>query len=134
MRLHHVAYVTKDSQAKAQLLADLLGLRQAAEVVVDHDQGVRVLFVDTGSAVQIELLEPLGPDSPVQGALRSGRGLYHLCFETDDLDRCLAELERSGEAKVVKAPTPAPAIGNRRVAFVVTSDGDLIELLESHKR
>jgi predicted enzyme related to lactoylglutathione lyase len=57
-------------------------------------------------------------------------GLFHLCFEVDDLDETLRRLEASGEATVIKPPQPAPAIGHRRVAFVVTAGNDLIEFVE----
>jgi methylmalonyl-CoA/ethylmalonyl-CoA epimerase len=129
VRLHHVAYVTKNLERKAAELRRLFGLQPAGEPVVDTAQGVRILFVDLGST-QLELLEPLDTDSPVAYRAANAPGLFHLCFEVDDLDealRCVAETE---EATIVKAAQPAPAIKGRRVAFVVTRSNDLVEFVE----
>lgn len=129
VRLHHVAYVTKNVERKADELLRLLGIARAAEPVVDVQQGVRILFLDLG-ATQLELLEPLGPESPIARRVQKTPGLFHLCFEVDDLDETLKRIQASGEATLVKEPLPAPAIGHRRVAFVVSAGNDLIEFVE----
>ena len=131
MRLHHVAYVTKSVDQKAEQLASLLGFRMAGPPVVDAVQGVRIQFMDLGDGGLLELLEPHGEKSPVQRHLDKGGGLYHLCFEVDDLEGTLQRLRDTGEAVVVCEPVPAPAIENRRVAFVVTAGRDLIEFVEA---
>jgi methylmalonyl-CoA/ethylmalonyl-CoA epimerase len=129
MKLHHVAYLTKNIDRKADELCRLLGLKKAAEPVVDPGQGVRIQFLDLGTT-QLELIEPAGDDSPVAKRVLKSPGLFHLCFEVDDLDATLLQLEASEEATVIKPPQPAPAIGHRRVAFVVTTGNDLIEFVE----
>jgi methylmalonyl-CoA epimerase len=134
MRLHHVAYVTQNLEQKAAHLAGLLGFRAAGEPVVDAVQGVRIQFMDMGDGGLLELMEPYGEKSPVQRHLQKGGGLFHLCFEVDDLDGTLQRLRESGEAVVVREPVPAPAIDQRRVAFVVTADRDLIEFMEAARR
>jgi methylmalonyl-CoA epimerase len=131
MRLHHVAYVTRNVDQKAAQLAALLGFRKAGAAVIDTVQGVRIQFMETGDSGLLELLEPHGEKSPVQRHLDKGGGLYHLCFEVDDLDGTLRRLRDTGEAVVVREPVPAPAIDNRRVAFVVTASRDLIEFVEA---
>ena len=131
MRLHHVAYVTRNVDQKAAQLANLLGFRTAGAPVIDTAQGVRIQFMETGDSGLLELLEPHGEKSPVQRHLDKGGGLYHLCFEVDDLDGTLQRLRDTGEAFVVREPVPAPAIDHRRVAFVVTASRDLIEFVEA---
>ena len=131
MRLHHVAYVCDNIESKTASLCNLLGLSKIAEPVIDESQGVRIIFLDMGGPTQLELLEPLGPDSPVIRHMEKGGGLYHLCFEVDDLDKILNRVQENGKAMLVKSPVAAPAIENRRVAFVVTSDQDLIEFVEA---
>jgi hypothetical protein len=78
-------------------------------------------------------LEPFGEKSPVRRHLQRGGGLYHLCFEVDDLDGTLQRLRATGAVMVVCDPVPAPAINNRRVAFVVTENRDLIEFVETDR-
>jgi methylmalonyl-CoA epimerase len=134
MRLHHIAYVCKDIESKFVSLNRLFGCRKIVGPVTDEVQKVRIIFLDTGGSVPLELLEPLTPDSPVMGHLKKGGGLYHLCFEVDDLDKALEELQKDGMAMLVKAPAAAPAIDGKRVAFVVTSDKDLVELVEAKRK
>ncbi len=129
MRLHHVAYLTKNIDRKADELCRLLGLTRCSEVIVDPGQGARIVFLDLGGT-QLELIEPAGDDSPVAKRVLKSPGLFHLCFEVDDLEETLRRLEASEEATVIKPPQSAPAIGHRRVAFVVTTGNDLIEFLE----
>ena len=131
MRLHHVAYTTQDLDRKAAQLTALFGFRPIADPVIDPVQGVRIQFLDMGDGSLMELLEPHGERSPVARHLKGGGGLYHLCYEVDDLEGTLERLRDSGEAFVVCEPVPAPAIENRRVAFVVTADRDLVEYLEA---
>ncbi len=129
MQLHHVAYLTKNIDRKADELCRLLGVTKSTQPVVDPGQGARIMFLDLGGT-QLELIEPAGQDSPVAKRVLKSPGLFHLCFEVDDLDETLRRLEASEEATVIKPPQPAPAIGNRRVAFVVTTGNDLIEFVE----
>jgi methylmalonyl-CoA/ethylmalonyl-CoA epimerase len=134
MRLHHVAYVTRNVEQKAQQFATLLGCRPAGPVMVDPVQGVRCQFMQTTDGKLLELLEPHGEKSPVQRHLDKGGGLFHVCYEVDDLDATLQSLREAGDAVVLSDPVPAPAIGNRRIAFVMTADRDLIEFVEAAGR
>ena len=134
MRLHHIAYVCADVESKAGSLCSLLGCRQTGGVVADKNQGVKIIFLDFGGEPQLELMEPLGPQSPVRRHLEKGGGLYHLCFEVDDLEKTLERVQKEGKAMVVKVPARAPAIGNKRVAFVVTNERDLVEFVEMEKK
>lgn len=131
MRLHHIAYVCDDVQKKADSLSALLGAAAVGEVVTDEFQGVKILFLKLPDETRIELLQPLNEKSPICRFLEQGGRLYHFCFEVEDLDAKLKELTESGRAFVVKPPAQAPAIENRRVAFVVTDEKDLIEFVET---
>lgn len=131
MRLHHVAYTTNDLDRKAAQLRKLFGFEPIAAPIVDPTQRVRIQFLDMGEGSLMELLEPHGDKSPIAGHLKKGGGLYHLCFEVDDLEGKLNQLRESGEAFVVCEPVQAPAINYRRVAFVVTTDRDLVEFVET---
>jgi methylmalonyl-CoA/ethylmalonyl-CoA epimerase len=134
MRIHHVAYVTADLEKKLAELADLLECSPIGPPVVDQVQGVRIQFVKTNNGDLIELLEPYGERSPVLRHLKQGGGLYHVCFEVDDLKAALQRFRDSDNAVVVCEPVPAPAIDGRHVAFVVTADRDLIEFVEAKRR
>jgi methylmalonyl-CoA/ethylmalonyl-CoA epimerase len=131
MRIHHVAYVTRNIEQRAGRLIGLFSCRLAGPIVIDEGQGVRIQFLEMEDGSLLELLEPYGANSPVERHLKKGGGIYHLCFEVSDLNETLQRLQATGDAIVVREPTPAPAIDNRRVAFVVTADQDLFELVET---
>jgi catechol 2,3-dioxygenase-like lactoylglutathione lyase family enzyme len=131
MRMHHVAYVTRSVDEKSAKLVAMFGFRPLAPPMVDAAQGVRYQFLRTGEGGLLELLEPHGDKSPVQRHLDKGGGLFHVCYEVDDLEGTLQRLRDGGEAVVVRDPVPAPGIDNRRVAFVVTADRELIEFVEA---
>jgi len=132
MRLHHIAYVCESVEQKAEELCRLLEYKIESSPVIDEKQNVRILFLVHKDGSRLELLEPYGPKSPVRKFLEKGSGLYHLCFEVDNLNETLCRITSNNQAYIVKQPTIAPAIEARRVAFVVTAGNDLIEFVEKH--
>ncbi len=131
LRLHHWGFVAGDLQASAAGFAKSLGATWDGVVYEDPHQGVRVTFLDHGgSPPRIELVEPAGGASPVSRFLtEQGGGLHHVCYEVQDLEAALAEF-RERRALMVKSPAPAVAFGGRRIAWVMTREKLLVELLE----
>lgn len=96
------------------------------ETVVE--QGVRVAKLDTGNT-HIELLEPLGPDTPVGKFIASrGAGLHHICFGVNDIDCELNKL-KDADTRLIDQ-TPKIGAGGARIAFVhpKATGGVLMEL------
>ncbi len=95
-KLHHVAIAVPDLGAAAALYRDTLGATVSdAQALPEH--GVTVVFVDTGDT-RIELLEPLGEESPIARFLErnpSG-GMHHLCFEVTDIIAARDKLREQG--------------------------------------
>jgi methylmalonyl-CoA/ethylmalonyl-CoA epimerase len=84
-RLNHIAIVVPDLDAAAALYRDALGARVSpSQPLPAH--GVTVVFVELPNT-KIELLQPLGADSPVRGFLdkNPAGGMHHLCYEVDDI-------------------------------------------------
>ena len=96
-RLNHVGVATPSIDASVAHYRETMG----AEVVRDPfdlpAQGVRVCFVDTPNS-QIELIEPLGPDSPIVRFLERNPegGQHHVCFEVPDIEEAFAWFEAKG--------------------------------------
>ncbi|AEV15468.1 Methylmalonyl-CoA epimerase [Thermus sp. CCB_US3_UF1] len=120
MRLHHVGIAVEDLEAaKARYL--LLGYRVLAEGEVTA-QGVRVAMLQGEGETLLELLAPLGPDTPVGRFLaKRGPGLHHLAFATPRILEDLARLRQEGAQAIDE--TPRPGFGGHRVAFLHPSFG-----------
>jgi methylmalonyl-CoA/ethylmalonyl-CoA epimerase len=132
-RLNHVGVATPSIEQSVALYREMLGATKIHEAFDLPAQGVRVCFVDTPNS-QIELIEPLGPDSPIVKFLEKNPlgGQHHVCFEVPDIHEAKAELEAKG-ARVLGEPR----IGahGTLVFFVHPKDmgGVLVELMETPK-
>lgn len=94
-KIHHIGIAVHSLDESLKFYRDTLGLHVHAQDTV-QDQGVRAALLTIGQS-EIELLEPLSPDSAVGKFLeRKGEGLHHICFQTPDVDGDLEELKAKG--------------------------------------
>ncbi len=133
--LHHIAYAVRDIRAYFEnFLRPVFSTVEIGEIYDDPIQKVRVAFVSVGRGPLIELVEPVGERSPVLQFVGSARGgLYHVCYEVQDLDEELRRLRRQRCLPLSK-PVPAVAFGGQRIVFLMTPQRDLIELVEASPR
>ena len=130
-RLHHIGFVVPEIVSALEGFACSLGASRSGRIFEDPVQKVKVAFLTTGPGEpQIELVEPLGGDSPVWKFLNKGGGLHHFCYETGDLEGEL-RLMQSRKAMLLKKPQPAVAFGGRRIAWMLTRENLLLEFLEA---
>jgi methylmalonyl-CoA/ethylmalonyl-CoA epimerase len=131
-RLNHVAIAVPDLAAATATYRETLGARVSApQRLPEH--GVTVVFVDVGNT-KIELLEPLGKNSPIASFLErnpSG-GMHHLCYEVDDIIAARDRLKAAG-ARVLGDGDPKPGAHGKPVLFLHPKDfsGTLVELEQS---
>ncbi|XDZ64571.1 methylmalonyl-CoA epimerase [Alphaproteobacteria bacterium LSUCC0684] len=128
-RLNHIALVVPDLEAAATHWKEALGAKVSLpQALPEH--GVTVVFVDTGNS-KIELLEPIGDDSPIARYLERNAdgGMHHLCFEVDDILAARDRLISQG-ARVLGSGEPAIGAHGKPVLFLHPKDfnGTLIEL------
>ena len=129
--LHHVGFVVANIETAMPGFLRSLAAEWDGQVFHDPLQKVRVAFLATRAQDPlIELVEPAGDDSPVSRFLQErGGGLHHVCYEVAHLEEELIAF-RSRGASIAKRPLPAVAFGGRRIAWVITSEKLLVELLE----
>jgi len=130
-RLDHVGFVVASIRDVAPGFAESTGTTWSGEIIHDPLQQVNVTFLRASLPhdPSVELVEPVGPDSPVVRFLERGGGLHHVCYEVPILETQLT-LSRSCGGLVVRPPLPAVAFGGRRIAWVYTRQKLLIEFLE----
>lgn len=128
-RLNHVAIAVKDIEAALRTYRDTLGADVSAPAAMP-EHGVTVVFVNLPNT-KVELLEPLGAESPIASFLEKnpGGGMHHVCYEVDDI---LAARDRMVEAGARVLGTGEPKIGahGKPVLFLHPKDfcGTLVEL------
>jgi methylmalonyl-CoA/ethylmalonyl-CoA epimerase len=130
VKLHHIGVVTGSIKKSGELYAEQLGMRALGPAVHDPLQRVIVQFwAEESDSTSIELIEPVGEDSPVAGFLGKGGGFAHLCYEVDDLEKTLETVLQKG-AILISGPVPAAAFNLRRIAFVILRGIGVIEFVE----
>jgi methylmalonyl-CoA/ethylmalonyl-CoA epimerase len=128
-RLNHVAIAVKDIASAAKVYKDTLGATVTA-AVPQPDHGVTTVFVELPNT-KIELLEPLGADSPISKFLERNAdgGIHHICYEVDDIIAARDQLKGQG-ARVLGGGEPKIGAHGKPVLFLHPKDfcGTLVEL------
>ncbi len=128
-RLNHVAIATKNIAAAAKVYRDTLGAK-VSEPVAQPDHGVTTVFVELPNT-KIELLEPLGANSPIAKFLEKnpGGGMHHVCYEVDDINAACDRMRADG-ATITGTGEPRIGAHGKPVVFLHPKDfvGTLVEL------
>jgi methylmalonyl-CoA/ethylmalonyl-CoA epimerase len=128
-RIDHVGVATADLDAAVELYRDRLGMREEHRETVEQF-GVEAVLLEVGEG-HVELLKPISPDSPVGRFLaRSGPGIHHVAYRTDDIEAALERLHAAGLELIDEQPRRG--IRGTRVAFLHPrgTGGVLTELVE----
>ena len=128
-RLNHVAIAVKDIKAASEVYKTKLGA-EVSEIVPQPDHGVSTVFI-TLPNTKIELLEPLGDNSPIAKFLERNPegGVHHVCYEVDDIVAARDQLKATG-ARVLGDGNPKIGAHGKPVLFLHPKDfcGTLVEL------
>ena len=131
-RLNHVAIAVRDIAKASDVYRKTLGATVSA-VVPQPAHGVNTVFI-TLPNTKIELLEPLGAESPIAKFLERNPdgGIHHVCYEVDDIIAVRDRLKADG-ARVLGDGEPKVGAHGKRVLFLHPKDflGTLVELEEA---
>ncbi len=128
-RIDHIGVATDDLEGAVALYEDTLGMPVAHRETVES-QGVEAVLLDVGEG-HVELLSPLGPETPVGKYLdKRGPGLHHVAYAVGDIDDVLSRLKEAGVEMIDSEPRQG--IRDSRVAFVHprSTGGVLTEIVE----
>ncbi len=128
-RLNHVAIAVPDIEKGIRLYTDVFGAKVSKPVDLP-EHGVRVVFIELPNT-KIELLEPLGENSPITAFLNKNPagGMHHVCYEVDDIITARDKLVAKG-LRVLGDGEPKIGAHGNSVLFLHPKDGlgTLIEL------
>ena len=128
-RVDHIGVAVQEIEPALELYRDSFELTVAHREVVE-EQGVEAVLLDVGEN-HVELLAPLGPDTPVGKFLaRQGPGLHHVAYQVEDIEATLRTLKQAGLALIDQEPRTG--IRGSRVAFMHprATAGVLTEIVE----
>jgi methylmalonyl-CoA/ethylmalonyl-CoA epimerase len=128
-RIDHIGVAVEDLELALELYRDRFEMSLAHREVVT-EQGVEAVLLDLGEN-HVELLAPLGPDTPVGKFLaRQGPGLHHVAYQVSDIEATLATLAQTGMQLIDSKPRTG--IRGSRVAFLHprSSLGVLTEIVQ----
>ena len=138
-RLNHIGVATPSIEESIRYYRDVMGATSFHKPFDLEAQGVKVCFVDTPGqngthGTQIELIEPLGADSPIAKFLEKNPAgaQHHLCYEVEDIEEARSWFE--GLGKRILGPTRIGAHGTP-IFFLHPKDmmGQLTEIMETPK-
>jgi len=131
-KLNHVAIAVPDVEQASTLYKTALGAN-VSKAVDQPEHGVRVVFVNLDNS-KVELLEPLGENSPIKSFLdkNPGGGMHHICYEVEDIIKARDQLVETG-ARVLGDGHPKTGAHGKPVLFLHPKDfcGTLVELEQS---
>jgi len=130
VKVHHIGYLVDNIETAAGEFANF-GFSRRGEVAEDPSREIYIQFLENSGYV-IELIQPVSETSPVYGLRKKYRNSpYHICYETDDLQREIETMVNFGGVTLLQPPQPAPAIqGCPNVAFLMNRHIGMIELVE----
>ena len=133
MKLHHIGIIVKDIQTSLGELSRYLEFEKTSIPMLVESQRVNVCFLKT-SDIYIELIEPIGNNSPVKKISESGGGFHHLCFEVDDIVKETKKMKDNGGRVIIE---PVEGFEGRLISFILlnmkNTNCNLIELAEKKK-
>jgi len=128
---HHIGYVT-DSIEKTSALYRAAGYH-VSETIVDPVQQTKICFLSKDNNPDMELIEPVDENSSVHKVLKKmgGTAPYHVCYETDDVNRDFDALLAMGYIPLFR-PVEATALNDKLICYFYKKEIGFIEIVSKN--
>jgi methylmalonyl-CoA/ethylmalonyl-CoA epimerase len=133
MQIDHIAVAVRSIDSAADRFTQLFGYQKSTQKVTNTRQQVTVLFLSKAGSLDIKLIEPATPSSPLWEHVKKGGGLHHLCFKVPDMPATCDELVAKG-ARVLTPPVPGEAFDDHLIAFLYVGLGLNVEVIDTDRR
>jgi len=130
MKINHIGIVVKDIDQSIEYYKQTLSWNLISKKIYDPIQKVFIAFLkDKENGILYELIEPDNLDSPVANLISKRISLYHICYEVNDINKSIESLKQGGFI-LISQPEKAIAFNMKLVAFLMSKDNLIIELVE----
>jgi methylmalonyl-CoA/ethylmalonyl-CoA epimerase len=130
LAFHHVGVAVRNLETAIPIYKELFSYRVISGPFDDPVQNVSVCFLSRGNGdAVVELVAPLGPNSPIDRILKKGGGAYHLCYEVPDIGEAIRHFTERG-SYLISGPVRAVAFEMREIAWLMTETEMLVELVQ----
>ena len=128
-KVHHIAIVVKSLDEALELYGNLFGIKPS-KIEMIQQQGVKAALLPMAEGGEIELLEPIDPQSGIAKFLESrGEGIHHICFEVENVDQELCMLADKG-VQLIDKQGRLGLVGKVGFIHPKSTKGVLIELAQ----
>ena len=127
--LNHDCIAVRDIEETLKFYEELFGLEVSGDIENITDQSVKAALIRVGGS-QLELIEPTDPDGPIAKFISDrGEAVHHLCFEVENLDQKLEDLDGLGYRMIDKKSREGLS---GQIGFIhpKSTKGVLIELVD----
>jgi methylmalonyl-CoA/ethylmalonyl-CoA epimerase len=133
MDLDHICIAVKNIDKTAQHLQKFIGYCAQTSKVINSRQKVVVQFFRKQGSLDLKLIEPSEPSSPLMAFIKKGEGLHHLGFKVEQVEAALTELKQLG-AIINTQAEPGEAFDDELIGFSYLGRGLNIEIIDTDKR
>ena len=113
MRIDHIGIIVKDMQRSIDIYMSL-GYHMSSGVITDEIQHNNVAVLNSKSAPDVELIEPINEMSSIYNFKE---GYHHICYEAEPGEDIIRNFKEMKIGKIFTSPIIAPALNNRKVVF-----------------
>ena len=127
--INHVCIAVLNIEETLEFYENLFGVTKSGEIETIEDQGVKAALVRVGAS-QLEFIQPIDNENGVAKFInRKGEGVHHICFEVDNLESRLKDLDLAGVQLIDKEPRDGLS-GTIGFIHPKATRGVLIELVD----
>lgn len=134
MIIDHICLAVRSIESSKKRICEILEYNERTKIVKNTKQDVLIQFFSKNNSLDIKLIQPASPNSPLLSFLKTrGEGLHHICFKTDNVTESVEVLKDRG-ARITSELMTGEAFDDELIAFAYIGSGLNIEVIDTPKR
>jgi len=134
LQIDHICLAVRSIESAKVRICSILDYKERTQIVKNAKHDVLVQFFSKRDSIDIKLIQPASPESPLTGFLKTkGEGIHHICYKADDVQQTVDLLKNRG-ARITAEPEPGEAFDDELIAFAFIGGGLNIEIIDTANR